>query len=104
MNEIKIKQVGQEQTVTFELESGLEVTAVIVVQAHPEDIGIGYHEFQGSPGVDNRIAWEVDNIEIISADIYCHDFDDFARLQTTSHELLKNIIEPKLEITQDIGD
>jgi hypothetical protein len=101
MSKIFIQRLNVEQTVTFELDSGLEVTAVLIVSAHVEDSGIGSFECHGVTGNDVRLGWEIDDIQILSADIYCHDLCDFARLQTTSHALLRNIIEPRIEITQD---
>lgn len=104
MSKIFIQKVGVEQTVTFELDSGLEVTAVLIVQAHVEDSGIGAYECHGSMGNDVRLGREIDEIDIQQVFIYIPDFNDYAVLQDTSFEPFKMMIENRIEITQEIED
>lgn len=101
MSKIFIQKLGSEQSVKFELDSGLEVVAEIIVTAHVEDFGVGAYECHGATGTHVDLGWVIDEIEIIRADIYCYDLYDFARLQETCFPLLKNIMEPKIQITLD---
>jgi hypothetical protein len=100
MDKILIKRVGVEQTVTFDIDSEIEVTAEIIVHAHTEDFGIGPYEHHGYRGVHKDIGWVIDDIEIIKADVYVPELDDFARLQPTAYETLKHAMINRIEILE----
>jgi hypothetical protein len=103
-NKIKIKKVNDEVTIEIDLDSGLSYVADIIVHAKVTDGGIGHYEFHGVQGFDRYKAWELDRVEVLRCDVYCPDFDCFARLPDSDLQLVANKIEHMIEIDAELPD
>jgi hypothetical protein len=103
-NKIKIKKVNDETTIEVELDSGLYYIIDLIVHAKVTDGGIGHYEFHGVQGFDRYKAWELERVEVLRCDVYCPDFDYFARLPDSALECIAKTIEYMIEIEAELPD
>jgi len=96
-SKIRVTKINDEITVETELDSGLLYIIDMIVHAKEVKDILPYQPIGYTPFDPNRY-WELKKIEVLRCDVYCEDFDCFATLPQSAHELIASKLENLIEV------